>query len=183
MNPSYIRYLLSHYQSIWKTEGRVCLFDKGPAHQLPVHFVVAEFPPTADRGMWKYATCGMSDETNPALIELHLFSATQSEQHVELLTAVTHYHHTEKHLGLWDTINFGRPWLPGSNCDHGLISLPYLDGPALEKPEGSAVRCLWLIPITKAEVDYKKTHGVEELETRLEEARFDYLAATRPSVA
>ena len=183
MNPSYVRYLLSHYRNIWKSEGRVCLFDKGPTHQLPVHFVVAEFPPTSERGMWTYATCGMSDETNRAPIELHLFSASQTELHVELLTAIAHYHHTEQHLGLWDTVNFGRPWLPGSTCDHGLISLPYLDGPALENPKDSAVRCLWLVPVTKAEVDFKKTYGPEALETRLEEGRFDYLAATRPSVA
>ena len=55
------------------------------------------------------------------------------------------------------------PWLPDSNCDHGLISLPFLDGPALENASilGQSVRILWLIPITRAEREYKVQHGVE----------------------
>lgn len=182
--PTYhIRYMLTHYQSIWNSEGRVCNFNQGPVHQLPAGFVVAEFPPRAERRMWTYATCGMSDSTNPAPIELHLFSSLQSELHVELLTAIAHYHHTQTPLGLGDTVNCGRPWLPGSTCTHGLISLPYLDGPPLEKPPGSAVRCLWLLPITRAEVEFKKAYGIEALEARLEDGQVDYLAVARPSVA
>lgn len=43
-----------------------------------------------------------------------------------------HFHRTGSALGLGHTVNFGRPWLPGSSCTHGLVSLPYLFGPELE---------------------------------------------------
>jgi len=106
--------------------------------------------------------------------------------HTELLTAVAHYHRTGAKLGLGHTVNFGRPWLPDSLCTFGLISLPYIDGPKLEwLPLDSADHCarlLWLVPITEAEVAFKKAHGVEALEERLEAAHFDYIDPQRASV-
>lgn len=62
-------------------------------------------------------------------------------------------------LGVGHTVNFGQPWLDASSCVHGLISLPYLDGPTLENPElpdGRVIKFDWLVPITPAEVQYKK---------------------------
>ena len=118
-------------------------------------------------------------------IELHLFSPGSDESLVELLTIVAHYHKNVSALGLWHTVNFGRPWLGESQCEYGLISLPYLDGPKLEHfelPEQTTVNCYWLIPITKAERDYKQQFGVEALETLFEEKQFNYLDANRPSV-
>jgi hypothetical protein len=136
--------------------------------------------------MWIYATCGMGlcGATNP--IELHLFSPRQCELLIELLTVIAHYHCTDRSLGLGHTVNFGRPWLPDSKCDYGLISLPYLDGPALERfndeETDMTVECLWLIPIAKSERDYTKKNGLEALESKFEEYRFDYLDPARPSV-
>jgi hypothetical protein len=40
-----------------------------------------------------------------------------------------------------------------------------------------------MIPITEAEVRFKKTHGMEALEQKLEESRFDFLDPLRASVA
>jgi hypothetical protein len=87
-------------------------------------------------------------------------------------------------LDLNHTVNFGRPWLPESDCDHGLISLPYLDGPAVEilKEGEMIIRCLWLIPVTNEEVEYKKRLGIESLEARFEESSFDYAYPARVSV-
>jgi hypothetical protein len=126
----------------------------------------------------------MSEERDEAPLELHLLSPVATTEHVELLTAVAHYHRTGARLGLGHTVNFGRPWLPGSRCTHGLISLPYLDGPDLEilSVDGKTVRFLWLIPITKEEVEFKKKNGLEALEARLEEANFAYGDPKRPSV-
>jgi hypothetical protein len=126
----------------------------------------------------------MADQGDADPIELHLFSPIKSEAHVELLTAVAHYHLTGEYLGLGHTVNFGRPWLPESECDHGLVSLPYLDGPNLEwlNIEGRAIRFLWLIPITKAEVKFKRTQGLEALEEIFEATSFDYLDPLRKSV-
>ena len=122
-----------------------------------------------------------------APIELHLFSPVETDEHVELLTVITHYHRSlAKQLGVGETLNFGRPWLPLSRCTHGLISLPFLDGPSLEelRVEPSKMsRLLWLIPITPAEVAFKAQHGQEALERRFEKQAFDYSDPSRESVA
>jgi hypothetical protein len=136
--------------------------------------------------MWTYATCGMSAGIDENPIELHLFSPVQAEELVELLTVVAHYHRRGARLGLGHTVNFGRPWLPGSRCSFGLISLPYLDGPDLEVARGSAfgceVRCLWLIPITAREVQFKKQRGLEALENLFQAAGIDYVDPHRPDL-
>ncbi len=65
------------------------------------------------------------------------------------------------------------------------MSLPYLDGPRLENLElasGKTVKFYWLVPITPAEVSYKKKHGLEELELQFERANFHYSDPGRVSV-
>jgi hypothetical protein len=125
-----------------------------------------------------------SKPMDPECIELHLFSRFRAGQLAELLVAMAHCHRTGSSLGLNHTVNFGRPWFPNSNCDHGLISLPYLDGPKLEwaEIESRSVRFLWVIPITSDEVAYKRNNGVQALEERFELAHFDYADPSRPSV-
>jgi hypothetical protein len=63
-----------------------------------------------------------------------------------------------------------------------VLSPPYLDGQNLEWLEEPHVRFLWLIPVTEAEVAFKKAHGMEALEERFEEAQFNYLDPFRASV-
>jgi hypothetical protein len=178
--------MTAHYVSNWKNEPAVRRPSKGPTWELPADFCVLEFPPTQSRDLWTYATCGMSQPGDDSPIELHLFSPQQSDELVELLTAVAHYHRTGHRLGLGHTANFGRPWLPTSPCEYGLISLPYLDGPSLEEckisQSSEVVRCLWLIPITKKEREYKITYGLESLEQKFEEANFNYADPNRSSV-
>jgi len=176
----------SHYSGKWANIPVVKTWDKGPTTDLPFGFSVLEFAPTQARDMWTYATCCMSQPSDSELLELHLFSPVQCESLVELLTVVAHYHRTGQPLALGHTVNFGRPWINGSICDYGLISLPYLDGPLIEEfrlPESEKiVRCLWLVPITRAERDYKKAHGLAALEHKLEQSNFNYLDPFRPSV-
>jgi hypothetical protein len=181
---NYIRQMRKHYEDCWNSSSTVLHWDKGPTHELPANFSVLCFKPRPSRKMWTYATCGMSLSTDPEPLELHLFAPEESNQLVELLTAITHYHRNASFVGLGHTVNFGRPWMPGSACDHGLISLPYLDGPQLEWLDTGKTRgqFLWLIPITQAEVEYKKRFGLEALEQKLEAASFDYMNPSRPSV-
>ncbi len=137
--------------------------------------------------MWTYATCGMSFCTAaPDPIELHLFGPVAgrvvnraSYRSRPTITALT---------SAWARrfVNFGRPWIDGSSCSYGLVSLPYLDGPSLEEFHSSGnarlIRFLWLIPITAAERDFKKRNGLEALQQRFEEAGFNYLDPARASV-
>ncbi len=175
-----------HYEDVWSNIGTQCVWDKGPAREPVRAIKILEFPPTALRNMWTYATCGMSSPLDQNPIELHLFSNSKEPAHVELLTVIAHYHRTGAELGLNHTVNFGRPWYPDSACEHGLISLPYLDGPNLEMCPVTAqdyiVKCLWLIPITSAEAAFAKSSGLDALEEAFEERGLDYLGKHRQSV-
>src|SRR5438874_259081 len=128
-NPDVIK---AHYERQWGCSAEQATWPLGPTWQLPGSFSVLIFPPTKNRKMWTYATCGMSHQADADPIEIHLLSPVRTEGHIELLTAIAHYHLTGSYLGVGHTVNFGRPWLPGSKCEHGLLSLPYLDGPSLE---------------------------------------------------
>jgi hypothetical protein len=176
----------THYSKIWVNVPSVRKWRKGPTHELPLSFSILEFPPSETRQMWTYATCCLSQPTDTAPIELHLFSPVQSEGLVELLTVIAHYHRNDEKLGVGHTINLGRPWLGESRCDHGLISLPYLDGPAIEeyRSQGTnqVIRCLWLIPITMSEQQFKKRKGLTALENKFEQTQVDYVDPDRASV-
>jgi hypothetical protein len=176
--------ITAHYENCWGGKSTAKYWKRGPIEELTPGFTVLEFPPTKDRNMWTYATCGMSQQGDAPPVEIHLFVPVQSESLVELLTVIAHYHLTGAYLDVGHTVNFGRPWLAGSTCDHGLISLPYLDGPKLEWLEESdqKIHFLWLVPITLAEVQFKMTHGLEALESRFDSSQFNYLNPKRTSV-
>ncbi|MGW5653784.1 suppressor of fused domain protein [Streptomyces humi] len=79
----------------------------------------------------------------------------------------------------------GRPWLDDSDCDHYLVSLPYPFGPEFEFCEwgdGAHARILWLLPISKAEKDFRREAGLEALESRFEELGIDPVDPQRASV-
>ena len=180
----YLCQVLNHYESCWGKIAKIYRLDSGPQEQLSKGFCVLEFRPSVTRSMWTYATCGMSNQGDADAVEIHLFSPSSEPLHVELLTAIAHFHLTGAYVNLGHTVNFGRPWFCESVCDYGLLSLPYLDGPKLEWAEinGRKVRFLWLIPITPDEVLFKKKNGLEDLETAFENHSFNYLDIKRKSV-
>jgi hypothetical protein len=184
MDSNKLDQIKAHYEKCWGAKCQTATWNRGPTWQLTPGFRVLVFSPSGQRKMWTYATCGMSQQNDAPALELHLFSPTQIESHVELLTVIAHYHLTGAYLDVGHTVNFGRPWLSESNCDHGLVSLPYLDGPRLEWLEVTEqkIHFLWLIPISASEVDYKKQHGLEALESRFEQSKFDYLNPKRASI-
>jgi hypothetical protein len=47
---------------------------------------------------------------------------------------------------------------------------------------GTIVDFLWLIPVTKPEIEFKKTRGLEALEKRFEACQLNYLDTNRVSV-
>jgi len=182
---TYRNRIAQHYADAWSQDYSVRRWLDGPVDQLPGDFCILEFARRTTRDMWTYATCCMSQPSDERRLELHLFSPRADETLVELLTAIAHYHRTGESLWLGHSVNLGRPWLPHSSCDHGLISLPYLDGPALEVltlPGRGNARFLWLIPVTKAEVQFKGSQGLEALEQAFERSRVNYLDPVRESV-
>ena len=176
--------LQHHYEAFW---GPRCTFENwrhGPVNDLPNGFRVLRFERTSPSNFSTYATCCLSMFCPP--IELHLHAPREHSRHVETLYVVSHFHVTGGQLDVGHTVFLGRPWLPGSKCDHLLVSLPYLDGPNLERlplqGADAVCRCLWLLPITSSERAFKIQHGLEALESRLEEGQFDYLDPERESV-
>lgn len=180
----YFEAIRNHYSACWSSKPDEVNFREGPINELPAEFRVLRLAPSQKRKMWTYATACMSQRQDPNPIELHLFAPSRNDEIAELLVATSHYHRTGEWLGLGHSINFGRPWWGGSLCDHGLLSLPYLDGPTLEWMQFGEVkvRFLWLIPVTASEIEFKRTKGLEALERKLESAKFNYLDPKRPSV-
>ena len=175
-------WLERHYHTVWGSCHSTHAFDRG--RPMPNQVRVIEFSPSDRTFCWVYATIGLSTAAEPSPIELFLLSPCQSSLHIELLTAIAHYHQTGEQLGLGHTVNFGRPWLPHSQCDHGLLSLPYTFGPSLEWAvnKHSRTRVLWLVPITQAERAFKVNAGQFALEDLFESKGFNYLDPARPSV-
>lgn len=181
---SYAAQIESHYVKYFGEVLRRSDLGKGPTQQLPSGFQVLGFQRSGDTRV--SATLCMSQVGDRVPLELHLLrsvGSSQTEREVEILTAVAHYHRTGATLGHGHTVNFGVPISPDSPMSHGLISLPYLDGPGLEWLEHPPVRFLWLIPISKAELEFKVAHGLEALEARFDEVGLDYLDDNRGSVA
>lgn len=185
MRDGYCSKIANHYSARWLTPPIHIPFRAGSISELPGGFAVLAFAPHGNRKMWTYATGCMSQEDDTEPLELHIFCAERDDSIAELLTATAHYHRTGHRLAIWDTVNFGRPWPVSSLCDHGLLSLPYLDGPALEwfSLEGSRIRFLWMIPVTRMEVAFARKEGIEKLEERFESSKFNYLDISRLSLS
>ncbi|MBL8920845.1 MAG: suppressor of fused domain protein [Myxococcaceae bacterium] len=172
--------LLAHYERFWSRPVWLGRWKEPPHSSLaamPVEFEVARFRRSPDTDV--YATVAMSEPGMDSVLELHVIAGTSSDEVadriVELLTVTAHYHRTGAALRIGHSVNFGEPWVAGSACTHGLISLPYLDGPSLERVAESDATCAWLLPITPSEVALKKSAGLDALEERFERAELNYL--------
>lgn len=179
----YAQALTKHYSQQFGVP-EVVQWSRGPVHLLPAGFRVLRFPPVHPKRLFIFATCGMAALGGSHALECVLLSPVPDESQVELLTVITWYHTTTARLGLGHTVNFGRAWMPDSDCTYGLLSLPYLHGPSLEHFDHvtGRTRVLWLIPITSEERAFKVQHGLEALESRFESSGFDYSNPHRASV-
>lgn len=139
----------------------------------------ADEPPN-HRRLYAYATLGLSEAAVLPRIELFLLSPRADDSLAELLTSIALRHATgQRHLGVGHSVDLHRPWLDDSLCTRGLVSLPYLFGPAMEQGPRDAMGhgrgIFWLLPITPAEDAFKQTSGLEALE--------ELFAATQISTA
>lgn len=176
----YRDHLHHHYQKFWGVDLVEHDADVNGAPELGI----LEFTPHHPGHDWAYATCGLGPASPEGhAVELFILSLGQDVSLIDLLAMVAHDHAAGAPLKVGDTVSFGRPWRAGSNCEYGLISLPYLEGPDLEhfKVGERAARCLWLLPITRAEHDYKLKHGLEALEQLFEDEGLDYSDRCRES--
>ncbi len=181
--PTYGDLIDTHYAKTWRAPTNAIRWNSGPIDDLPSDFRVLVMTRAAD--MTAFATRCMSQAADKERLELHVLCSPGDSDRTdlaEILTAVSHYHRTGNGLRLGHSVNFGKPWMTGSVCTYGVVSLPYLDGPDLEWLEEPRVRFLWLIPVTQAEVEFKKAQGMEALEERFDAAQFNFLDPFRASV-
>ena len=183
VSDEYVRTLTQHYSAHFGV-AETLHWTRGPVHQLPSGFRVLRFPPVAPSRLYTFATCGMAALGGLGAIECFLLSPVPDVSQVELLTIITWYHITTARLGVGHTVDFGRTWMPDSDCTHGLFSLPYLHGPSLEHCHHASAHCqiLWLLPITPEERAFKAKHGLEALETRFDTSDFPYSDPHRASI-
>lgn len=148
----YTNELRRHYESFYGVAGSKMTLDKGPTNKLHPEFFILELEPSKRHQMWTYATVGMSlDRDDDNLIELITYSKERDKSRVELLTVNASYHRNSAPLSLHHTVVVGQLTDDNTTCDHGFISLPYIEGEGLEiiKFNGQEIHCYWFIPITE----------------------------------
>ncbi len=160
-------------------------WEAGPIRKANPHFRALRVAPQAKNGLWHYASNGgwAATETQQQGLEFIISTPNETARAVELL-AMTVYYNRGGTLGLGHTMPIGEAWMPGSHCDHLLISLPYLFGPKLQTCHvgDRHVEFLWLLPITAAERDFKVAHGLQALESRFEQRELKFWDVSRESV-
>lgn len=150
---------------------------------------ILQVAPGPHADSWAYTTAGafLHADHCGRRREFILTVPVRDPRFADLLAMAAFYHcGSDPHLlDAGHSVPLGEPWLPGSACDHFLVSLPYLHGPALEHcelPNGHHVRFLWLLPVTSAEIAFRRRHGTEALEQLFEEAGINPVDPRRAAV-
>jgi len=163
-------------------------FDRGPIYRRVPNFEIACIGPGPRMPLWTFVTLGCWDAVHAEEhgLEFLLVGPTDNEAYLESLAMAAHYHAgpASQRLDVGHTVPIGEPLVEGSTLDHELVSPPYPFGPELESCawQSGHARLLWLLPITKAERDFKVTQGLEVLESLFEEVGVEYWDPFRSSV-
>lgn len=174
--------LLDHYSRFFGKLVERRSFDGGSGVLYPCEILCFDGGPVSSA--YTYVTFAEAADHSTKRVEFFLLSPVLTNSHVELLAAIAYFHQKEVGLGIGDSVYFGRPWLPESVCDFGLVSLPYMFGPDLEMFQVSTgiVQTLWIVPISRSERDFKAAQGVESLEAAFEASKFNYMDPLREPV-
>lgn len=179
--------LVQHIEGYFR--GHECTLlqaPAGPVQRVLPRLQVMRVGPGPRIAHWTYLTVGAWEVDREAGggTEFFIIGDRQDDaKNVLRLAMVAHYHHGQ-YLGEEHTFPLGEPWEPGSELDHLLVSLPYTYGPGLEICEvpSRQIQFLWLLPITKAEREFKVANGLDALEDRFEEGGIEYWSAHRRSM-
>jgi hypothetical protein len=149
---------------------------------------VVEVAPGPEFGMASYVTlgCWQAVQQRGAGAEFVLTARETDPVHVGTVAtaAVVHCGTPAGRLNRGSVVPLGRGWLPGSDCDRLLVTLPYPYGPRFEfyRWGRNTTRLLWLLPITAAEAAFVSVEGAEAFEARLEAMGLSFADPVRPSV-
>ena len=162
----------------------VFTWPTGPIRQQNPHFRVLRVAPATSADVWTYVSVGGWAATQENFgLEFLICTAAAEDRAVELLAMTVFYNRGGK-LDIGHTMPIGEPWLPRSECDYLLVSLPYPFGADLQTCHvgDRHVEFLWLLPISEAERDLKASSGLEALESRFEEVGLKFWQIDRASV-
>jgi hypothetical protein len=148
---------------------------------------VLEVHPSAQDGGWAYASVGAwrTEAESHRSQEFVLLSPEQSDANVELLAMVASAHNDARYRIRENAIiDIGRPWLPGSLCDHILVAQPYFldEGQGQVQVDDLEISYLWLVPITPPEAEFGRQVGGHVLFHEFADADVDLLEVDRPSL-
>lgn len=174
----YLDRLLDHYEYFFGTDYQQIIPEE-KVKGIPQDFCVVQFNPTQDGDLYVYTTVGMSNDKDKNPIELCMFSVAENTRIAQMLCEATIMHNTKSKLELATGLEFDEPWFEGSKCNCGVISPPYIVDPDFEQCDN--INCLWFIPITKEELDFKNEFGLESLEQSFADAEFNFLHYFRES--
>ncbi|KKD06537.1 Suppressor of fused protein (SUFU) [Streptomyces sp. WM6386] len=179
----------SHVRAFFKGHAvEVVGYDLGSERRELVpdlRVLVVEPGPRSDSWAYVTAGCWAAMEKHGHGLEFVMTAPVRDQRFIELMAMTAYYHCGGHQLDLEHSMPIGEPWVPGSTCDHLLISLPYLHGPDLEHcplPGGQA-RILWTLPVTTAEIEFRRRHGHEALEQLFDHAEILPTDPFRASVA
>jgi len=198
------RPLIDHLRRFFGSRLSICRFEVADRFALPETFQIARFDPGEDEGfvaevrvgprrlkLHVYATLGLAEVAGPPRIELFVLAPFEYPPLADMLAAVALRHALGqqgggRRLGAGHSVGLGGPWMLDSACTRGLVSLPYLYGPALEQGpldrQGHQLRVFWLLPITPEEDGFKASSGLEALEELFATAGINTADPHRPSV-
>ncbi|GGY00662.1 hypothetical protein GCM10010358_63110 [Streptomyces minutiscleroticus] len=179
----------SHVRAFFEGHSvEVVDYDLGPERrEVAPDLRVLVVGPGPRSDSWAYVTagCWAAMEKDGHGLEFVMTAHVRDQRFIELMAMIAYYHCGGHQLDLEHSMPIGEPWVPGSTCDHLLISLPYLHGPDLEHcpvPGGHA-RILWTLPVTTAEIEFRRCHGHEALEQLFDKAEIIPTDPFRASVA
>lgn len=184
------RAVLEHVRSTFDGHSvDVVTWPIGPMESRVPGFAIARVAPGPRLpGLWGYVSLGCWGATHDHGhgLEFILLGPSDDARLIELATINAYYHcgPVEQRLDVGHSVPIGEPWLPGSECDHLLISLPYPIGAEFEVCvwDGGHARILWALPITEGERNFKREHGLELLEQQFDDVALKYWVVDRSSV-
>lgn len=182
------RGILQHIESFWPTATIVEeRWEEGSVEENIPGFRVLQVNSRAPRRPVIYLTsgCFLVGRVQHVRHEFFIISPKEQRQHVETLAMLANFHADHRYrLDVGSVVNIGDPWMPGSICDHLLISVPYPYGPKLEwlKTPDICVRFLWAMPITPREAAFLELNSLEALEQQFDAAKVDYMDPVRSSI-
>lgn len=178
----------SHVRAFFQGHAvEVVHHDLGPERRAVVpdlRVLVVSPGPRGDSWAYVTAGCWAAMEKDGPGPEFVMTAHVRDQRFIQLMAMIAYYHCGGHQLDLEHSMPIGEPWVPGSTCDNLLISLPYLHGPDLEHcpvPGGHA-RVLWTLPVTTAEIEFRRQHGHEALEQLFDEAEINPTDPFRASV-